>query len=41
MPRIEFFGMVFGADGMSLDPAKVRAIKQAKAPASESDARKL
>ena len=34
MARIEFFGMVFSADGMSPDPAKVEAIKQAEAPTS-------
>ena len=32
MPRIEFFGMVFSADDMSPDPAKVKVIKQAEAP---------
>ena len=41
MPRIEFFGMVFSADGMSPDPAKVEAIKQAEAPTSVSDVRSL
>ena len=41
MPRIEFFGMVFSADGMLPDPAKVEAIKQAEAPTSVSDARSL
>ena len=37
MPRIEFFGMVFSADGMSPDPAKVGAIKQAEAPTLVGD----
>jgi len=37
MPHIEFFGMVFSADGMSADPARVEAIKQAEAPTSVSD----
>ena len=41
MPRIEFFGMVFSADGMSPNPAKVEAIKQAEAPTSVSDVRSL
>ena len=41
MPHIEFFGMVFSADGMSPDPAKVEAIKQAEAPTSVSDVRSL
>ena len=41
MPRIEFFGMVFSADGMSPDPAKVEAIKQAEAPTSVSDVHSL
>ena len=41
MPRIELFGMVFSADCMSLDPAKVEAIKQAEAPTSVSDVRSL
>jgi len=41
MPRIEFFGMVFSADGMSPDPAKVEAIKQAEAPTSVTDVRSL
>ena len=41
MPRIEFFGMVFSADGMLPDPAKVEAIKQAEAPTSVSDVRSL
>ena len=41
MPRIEFFGMVFSADGMSPDPAKVEVIKQAEAPTSVSDVRSL
>jgi len=34
MPRIEFFGMVFSADGMSPDPARMEAINQAEAPTS-------
>ena len=37
MPRIEFFGMVFSADGTSPDPAKLEAIKQAEALTSVSD----
>ena len=41
MPRIEFFGMVFSAQGMSPDPAKVKAIKQADLPTSVSDVRSL
>ena len=41
MPRIEFFGMEFSADGMSPNPAKVEAIKQAEAPTSVSDVRSL
>ena len=41
MPRIEFFGMVFSAQGMSPDPAKVKAIKQAAPPNSVSDVRSL
>ena len=41
MPRIEFFGMVFNGQGMSPDPAKVEAIKQAEAPTSVSDVRSL
>ena len=41
MPRVEFFGMVFSADGMSPDPAKVVAIKQAEAPTSVTDVRSL
>ena len=41
MPRIEFFGMVFNAQGMSPDPAKVKAIKQADPPTSVSDVRSL
>ena len=41
MPRIEFFGMVFCAQGMSPDPAKVKAIKQADPPTSVSDVRSL
>ena len=41
MPRIEFFGMVFSAQGMSPDPAKVKAIKQADPPTSVSDIRSL
>ena len=36
-PHIEFLGMVFSADRMSPDPAKVEAIKQAEAPTSVSD----
>ena len=31
MPRIEFFGMIFSGQGMSADPAKIEAIKQADA----------
>ena len=38
LPRTEFFGMVFSAQGMSLDPAKVEAIKQADPPTSVSGA---
>ena len=41
MPHIELFGMVFSADGMSPNPAKVEAIKQAQAPTSVSDVRSL
>ena len=41
MPPIEFFGMVFSAQGMSPDPAKVKAIKQAAPPNSVSDVRSL
>jgi len=43
MPRIEFFGMVFSADGMSPDPAKVEATKQAcaEAPTPVTDVRSL
>ena len=41
MPRIEFFGMVFSGQGMSADPAKIEAIKQADAPNSVSDVRSL
>ena len=41
MPRIEFFRMVFSAAGMSPDPAKVEAIKQAEAPTSVTDVRSL
>ena len=41
MPRIEFFGMVFSAQGMSPDHAKVKAIKQANPPTSVSDVRSL
>ena len=41
MPSTEFFGMVFSADGMAPDPAKVEAIKQAEAPTSVSDVRSL
>ena len=41
MPRIEFFGKVFSAQGMSPDPAKVKAIKQAAPPNSVSDVRSL
>jgi len=37
MPRIEVFGMVFSADGMSPDPARVEAIKQAEAPTFVTD----
>ena len=37
MPRIEFFGMIFSGQGMSADPAKIEAIKQADAPNSVSD----
>ena len=38
MPCIEFFGMVFGADGMSPD---MEAIKQAEAPTSVSNVHSL
>ena len=41
MLRIEFFGMVFSAQGMSPDPAKVKASKQADPPTSVSDIRSL
>ena len=41
MPRIEFFGMVFSAQGMSPDPAKVKAIEQADPPTSVSGVRSL
>ena len=41
MPRIEFFGMVFIAQGMSPDPANVKAIKQADPPTSVTDVRWL
>ena len=41
MPRIEFFGMIFSGQGMSADPAKIEAIKQADAPSSVSDVRSL
>ena len=41
MLRIEFFGMVISAQGMSPDPAKVKAIKQADPPTSVSDVRSL
>ncbi|KAK3716437.1 hypothetical protein QZH41_016846, partial [Actinostola sp. cb2023] len=41
MPRIEFFGMVFSSQGMSPDPAKVDAIKNAESPTSASDVRSL
>ena len=41
MLRIEFFGMVFSAQGMSPDPAKVKAIKKAAPPNSVSDVRSL
>ena len=41
MPRTEFFGMVFSAQGMSLDPAKVKAIKQVDPPTTVSDVRSL
>ena len=41
MPPIGFFAMVFGAHGTSPDPAKVKAIKQAKTPTSASDVRSL
>ena len=37
MLRMDFFGTVFSADGMSPDPAKVEAIKQTEAPISVSD----
>ena len=41
MSRIEFFGMVFSAQGMSPYHAKVKAIKQADPPTSVSDVRSL
>ena len=41
MHRIEFFGMVFSAQGMSSDLAKVEATKQADPPTSVSDVRSL
>ena len=41
MPRIEFFGMTFSGQGMSADPAKTEAIKQADAPNTVSDVRSL
>ena len=41
MPRIEFFGMIFSGQGMSADPAKIEAIKQADAPNSVSNVRSL
>ena len=41
MPCIEFFGMVFSADGMLPDPAKVEAIKEAESPTSVRDVRSL
>ena len=41
MPRIEFFGMVFSGKGMSPDPAKIEAVKQAEAPTSVSEVRSL
>ena len=41
MPRIEFFGMVSSAQGMSPDPAKVKAMKQADSPTFVSDVRSL
>ena len=41
MPRVEFFGMVFSAQGMSPGPDKVEAIKQADPPTSVSDVRGL
>ena len=41
IPQIEFFGMVISAQGMSPDPAKVKAIKQADPPTSVSDVRSL
>ena len=41
LPRIEFFGMVFSAHGVSPDPAKVEAIKSAEPPTSASDVRSL
>ena len=41
LPRTEFFGMVFSAQGMSPDRAKVEAIKQDDPPTSESDVRSL
>ncbi|KAK3731913.1 hypothetical protein QZH41_016958, partial [Actinostola sp. cb2023] len=41
MPRIEFFGMVFSSQGMSPDPAKLEAIKNAESPTSASDVHSL
>ena len=41
MPSIEFFGMVFSAQGISPDPAKVEAVKKANPPSSVSEVRSL
>ncbi len=39
LPKVEFFGYVFSADGLSPDPKKVQALKEASQPKSTSERR--
>ena len=37
MPELEFYGMIFNAEGMKPDPKKVEAVQKMEPPASKSE----
>ena len=41
LEKISFFGMVFGPDGMSPDPEKIKSLKQMKPPTNIAEVRSL